>query len=156
MSCLTCCLVPLAKSTWEPIPCEPKLAAICRNVPIDGPYHPPGSREYELSASNLHDVAPVESDRDLFMSAVSVFPTVDPAKLVDLQKEEIYPHFEYLRAPISAPLPNGQSKYTMSYFFLNEGLLFRSYLPGHIKKRSTFQDQLVAVSYTHLTLPTKA
>ena len=72
----------------ETIPSEPRLAAICRNVPIDGPYHPPGPREYELSASNLHDVAPVESDRELFMSAVSVFPTVDPAELVDLQKEE--------------------------------------------------------------------
>ena len=56
----------------EPIPSEPRLAAICRNVPIDGPYHPPGPREYELSASNLHDVAPVESDREVFMSAVSV------------------------------------------------------------------------------------
>ena len=42
-----------------------------------------------------------------------------------------------------APLPNGESKYTMSYFFLNEGLLFRSYLPGHLRKRSTFRDQLV-------------
>ena len=31
----------------------------------------------------------------------------------------------------------------MSYFFLNEGLLFRSYLPGHLRKRSTFRDQLV-------------
>ena len=103
----------------------------------------PRPREYELSASNLHDVAPVESDRELFMSAVSVFPTVDAAKLVDLQNEEICPHFEYLRAPISAPLPNGQSKYTMSYFFLNEGLLFRSYLPAHLRKRSTFRDQLV-------------
>ena len=91
----------------EPIPSEPRLAAICRNVPIDGPYHPPGPREYELSASNLHDVAPVESDRELFMSAVSVFPTVDPAKLVDLRKAEFRPYFEYLRAPISAPLPNG-------------------------------------------------
>ena len=57
----------------EPIPCEPRLSAICRNVPIDGPYHPPGPREYELSASNLHDVSPVESDRELFMSVVSVF-----------------------------------------------------------------------------------
>ena len=56
----------------EPIPSEPRLAANCRNVPIDGPYHPPGPREYELSASKLHDVAPVESDRELFMSAVSV------------------------------------------------------------------------------------
>ena len=34
----------------EPIPCEPRLATICRNVPIDGPYHPPGPREHELSA----------------------------------------------------------------------------------------------------------
>ena len=74
----------------EPIQCEPRLAAICRNVPIDGPYHRPGPREYELSASNLHDVAHVESDRELFMSALSVFPTVDPAKLVDLQNEEFY------------------------------------------------------------------
>ncbi|CAM9317829.1 unnamed protein product, partial [Laminaria digitata] len=31
----------------------------------------------------------------------------------------------------------------MSYFFLKEGLLFRSYLPGHLRKRSTFRDQLV-------------
>ena len=125
----------------EPIPCEPRLAAICRNVPVDGPNHPTGPREYELSASNLHHEAPVESDRELFTSAVSVFPTVDPAQLVDLQKEEFCRYFEYLRAPISAPLPNGESKNTMSYFFLNEGLLFRSYLPGHLRKRSTFRDQ---------------
>ena len=43
----------------EPIPSEPGLAAICSNVPIDGPYHPPGPREYELSTSNLHDVQAV-------------------------------------------------------------------------------------------------
>ena len=71
----------------EPIPSEPRLAAICRNVPTDRPYYPPGPRKYELSASKLHDVAHVESDRELFKSAVSVFPT--PAKLVDLQKEEL-------------------------------------------------------------------
>ena len=127
----------------EPIPSEPRLAVICLNVPNDGPYYRPGPREYQLSASNLHDVAPVESDRELFMSAVSVFPTVDPAKLVDLQKEEFCPYFEYLRAPTSAPLPSGESKYTMSYFLLNEGLLFWSYLSGHLRKRSTFRDQLV-------------
>ena len=123
----------------EPIPCEPRLAAICRNVPIDGPYNPPGPREYELAAYNLHDVPPVESDRESFMSAVSVFHTVDPAKLSNLQKEEFCQYFEYLRAPISAPLPNRESMYTMSYLVLNEGLLFRLYLPGHIP-----------VSYTHL------
>ena len=114
----------------EPIPSEPRLAAICRNIPIDGPYYTPGPREYELSASNLHDAAPVESERELSMSAVSVFPTVDPAKHVDLQKEEFCPRIEYLRAPTSAPLPNGESKSSMSYFFLNEGLLFRSYIRG--------------------------
>ena len=44
------------KVNGEPtgIPSEPMLAAICRNGPIDGPYHPPGPREYELSASNVH------------------------------------------------------------------------------------------------------
>ena len=78
----------LSEVNGEPIPSEPRLAAICRNVPIDEPYHPPGPREYELSASNLHDVEPVESDRELFMSAVSVFPTADPAKPVDLHKAE--------------------------------------------------------------------
>ena len=31
----------------------------------------------------------------------------------------------------------------MSYFFLNEGLLFRSYLPGQFRKPSTFSDQFV-------------
>ena len=84
----------------EPIPCVPRLAAICSDVPIDEPYHPPGLREYELSASHLHRVASFESDRELFMSAVSVFSTVDPAKLVDLQKEEFCPYFECLRPPI--------------------------------------------------------
>ena len=29
----------------QPIPSEPRLAAICRDVPIDGPYYPPGPRE---------------------------------------------------------------------------------------------------------------
>ena len=127
----------------EPIPCEPRLAEVCCNAPIDGPYYPPGPRECELSACNLHDVAPVESDCELFMSAVSVFLTIDPAKLVDLQEQEFRPYFEYLRGPISAPLPNGESKYSMIYFFLNEALIFPSYLPDHLRKRSTFRDQLV-------------
>ena len=100
----------------EPIPCEPRLAARFRNVPIDGPYYPRGPREYELSAYNLQDVTPVKSDSDLLMSAVSVFPTVDPAKLVGLQKQELCPGFEYLQAPISALIPNAESKHTISYF----------------------------------------
>ena len=79
------------------------------------------------------------------MGAVSVFPTVDPAKLVDLHKEEFYSYFGYLRESTSAPLRNGESKYTMSYFFFNEGLLFRSYRPSHFGKHSTFRDQFVVL-----------
>ena len=129
----------------EPISCEPRLAAISRNVPIDGPYHPPGPRKHELSAYNVHDVAPVQTDCELFLSAVSIFLTVDPAKLVDLRNQEFCPYFEYLRAPISAPVPDEGSKYTMSYFFFNEGLLFRSYRPSHFGKHSTFRDQFVVL-----------
>ena len=44
----------------EPVPCEPRLAATCRNVPMDGPYYPPGPREYEISAYNLHGIVPAE------------------------------------------------------------------------------------------------
>ena len=84
------------------------------------------------------------------MSAVSVFPTIDPAKLVDLQKKvEFCQSLEYLHAPVSAPPPPTESKHTMSYFFLSEGLLFRPYLPGHLRKRSTFRDLLVVP--THLS-----
>ena len=31
----------------------------------------------------------------------------------------------------------------MSYYSVQDGLLFKSYLPGHLRKRSTFRDQLV-------------
>ena len=34
----------------------------------------------------------------------------------------------------------------MSYYSENGGLLYRSYLPGHLRKRSTFRDQLVIPS----------
>ena len=61
----------------QPVPSEPRLAAICRNVPADRPFQPPTPREYEISASNLNEITPVESDRELFASAVSLFPVVD-------------------------------------------------------------------------------
>ena len=71
----------------KPLLSEPQLAAICRNVPDDQPFHPPNPREYELSASNLDEIVPVESDRELFASAVSVFPVVDAAKLLAYQRK---------------------------------------------------------------------
>ena len=39
--------------------------------------------------------------------------------------------------------PRKGTKRTMSYYSVLDGLLFKSYLPGHLKKRSTFRDQLV-------------
>ena len=32
----------------------------------------------------------------------------------------------------------------MSYYSVRDGLLFEPYIPGHLRKRSTFRDQLVA------------
>ena len=34
----------------------------------------------------------------------------------------------------------------MSYYSENGGFLFRSYIPGHLRKRNTFRDQLVILS----------
>lgn len=127
----------------EHIPSEPRLAAICRNVPDNQPFHPPAPRDYEVSARNLDEIAPVESDRELFASAVSVFPTIDVPRLLEAQTDEFGPYFDYLKLPKSAPVPSKQSEHTMSHFFLQEELLYRSYLPGHLRRRSDFRDQLV-------------
>lgn len=67
----------------EPIRSDPQLAAICRNVPDEKPFHPPGPRENEVSTYNLDEIVPFESDRELFTSAVPVFPVVDSVKLLD-------------------------------------------------------------------------
>ena len=73
----------------KPISSESQLAVICRNVPDGQPFHPPNSREYELSASNLDEMIPVKRDRDCFFfaNAVSVYPVVDAAKLLDHQRK---------------------------------------------------------------------
>ena len=84
----------------KPLPSEPQLAAICRNVPDDQPFHRPNPREYELSASNLDETEPV--DRELFASTVSVFPVVDAAKLLDHHKQEFCQYFDYLANPDKA------------------------------------------------------
>ena len=42
-----------------------------------------------------------------------------------------------------APLPENETKTTMSYYLVQDGLLFKSYLPGYLRKSSTFRDQLV-------------
>ncbi len=130
----------------RPLPSEPSLAAICRNVPAKQPFRPPAPREYEISASNLTEILPVESDRELFSSAVSVFPVVDPAKLIDQQRADFQPYFDYLDNPDANPVPRHQSKSSMSKFFVHEGMLCRSYLPTHLRRRGEFRDQLVVPS----------
>ncbi|CAB1100355.1 unnamed protein product [Ectocarpus sp. CCAP 1310/34] len=65
----------------------------------------PSPREYEVSASNLDDIVPVESDRELSSSAMFVFPVVDTAKLLDHQKKEFHQYFDYLGNPTKARVP---------------------------------------------------
>ena len=74
---------------------------------------------------------------------MSVFPVVDSVKLLDQQKEEFSQFFYYLNEPQSALVPPQQSKSSMSKFFLHEGLVCRSYRPGHLRRRGDFRDQFV-------------
>ena len=74
---------------------------------------------------------------------MSVFPVVDAAKLLDHQKQEFCQYFDYLANPDKARVPHHQSKSSMSKFFIHEGLLCRSYVPAHLRRRDTFRDQLV-------------
>ena len=60
----------------EPLPQEPALASLCRNVPSDRPYRAPGPgpRDFQVSSRNLEVVDLVQNDSKLFASAVSLFP----------------------------------------------------------------------------------
>ena len=124
------------------------MASICRNVPDDRPYHPAGPHEFEVTSHYLEQLDPVQDDRELFPSALSVFPHVGSEVVIKFQHEEFGEYFDYLTASpdSSAKLPPGESPNTMSQFFLHEEALFRSYVPGHLRKRNTFRDQLVLPS----------
>ena len=83
---------------------QPKLASICRKVPNMGyrtTYH---HRVHIKYTDNLRELSLPESDRELFASAVSMFPTLDPEKLIKEQKFEFKQYFEYLAKPKYAPL----------------------------------------------------
>ena len=124
----------------------PHLAPICRNVPDNPALHGPHRlRPYQVNSHNLDEIQPVESDRELFTSATDVFMSIDPEKLRQAQQAEFGPYFEYLCDPKKRP-PSKESRTSMSYYSENGGLLYRSYLPGHLRKRSTFRDQLVIPS----------
>ena len=124
----------------------PHLAPICRNVPDNPALHrPPRLRSYQAKSHNLDEIQPDESDRKLFTSATDVFMSIDPEKLRQAQQAEFRPYFEYLSDPKKQP-PSSESRTSMSYYSENGGLLYRSFLPGHLRKRSTFRDQLVIPS----------
>ena len=121
------------------------LAPICRNVPDDPRLQTaPITRPYQVAADKLHDVRPVTSDRELFtVSATQVFESVDHDRLREKQGSKEYGDYIKYILHDDAPLPDGETATTMSYYSLQDGLLFKSYLPGHLRKRSTFKDQLV-------------
>ena len=78
---------------------ESALASICRNDPNDRRYHSARQRDFEISTQSLDQLEPVQKDRELFASAVSVFPLVDSEALVKLQKEEFGEYFSLLSSP---------------------------------------------------------
>ena len=124
----------------------PYLAPIFRNVPDNPALHgPPRSRPYQVKSHNHDEIQPVESDRELFTSATDVFMSIDPEKLRQAQQAEFGPYFEYLCDPKKRS-PSSESRTSMSYYSENGSLLYRSYLPVHLRKRSTFRNQLVIPS----------
>ena len=124
----------------------PHLAPVCMYVPDNPALHgPPRLRSYQVNSHNLDEIQLVESDREQFTSATDVFMSIDPEKLRQAQQAEFGPYFKYLCDPKKRP-PSSESRTYMSCFSENGGLLCRSYLPGHLRKRSTFRDQLVIPS----------
>ena len=125
----------------------PQLAPICRNVPDNPALHgPPRLRPYQVNSHNLDEIQPVESDRKIFSSsATDIFMSIDPEKLRQAQQAEFGPYFEHLSDPKKRP-PSSEPRTSTSYYSENGGLLCRSHLPGHLRKRSTFRDQFVILS----------
>ena len=124
----------------------PHLAHICRNVSDNPALHGlHRSRLYQVNSHHLDEIQPVKSDRELFTSATDIFMSIDPEKLRQAQQAEFGPYFEYLCDPKKQPA-SSESRTSMSYHSENGGLLYRSHLPGLLRKRSTFRDQLVIPS----------
>ena len=71
----------------------------------------------------------------------SLFPLLDPAKL--LQSAEFGPYIDYLNAPTAVTVPDGETMSSMSHYFFNENVLFRSYSPRYLRKHSSFRVRLV-------------
>ena len=77
-----------------------------------------------------------------FVSATEIFESVDHDTLCKQQTKEYGEYVKYILDD-DAPLPRLETATTMSYYSIQNGLLFKSYLPRHFRKRSQFHDQLV-------------
>lgn len=69
-----------------------------------------------------------------------MFPVLDPAKLQDEQYKKFDIYVDYVRKPDTAPIPSGGTPGSMSKYFLNEKVLFRSNLNlrGYVRKCTLF------------------
>ena len=127
---------------------EPSLVSICRNVPDYPNLHKAlPQRPYQVSADKPDNQELVRGDRELFsvasavVSATNIFMSVDQEKLRSAQAVEYGLYIDYIQHE-NAPTPK-ETKTIMSYYSVQGSLLFKSYLPGHLRKRSTFRDQSV-------------
>ncbi|CAM9835100.1 unnamed protein product, partial [Choristocarpus tenellus] len=80
--------------------------------------------------------------------SINEFPVIDTEVLAKAQHEQYEAYFQYLADPTNTALSSKETVYTMSYCFTQERenrlLLYRSYQPGHLRKKGEFRDQLVA------------
>ena len=98
------------------------LAPICRNVPDNPALNgPPRLRPYQVNSHNLDEIQAVESDRELFTSAIDVFMSIDLEKLRQAQQDKFGPYFEYISDPRKQP-PSSGSRTSMSYYSQDGGL----------------------------------
>ena len=71
-----------------------------------------------------------------------MFESLDQERLRETQRAEYGECIDYTLGS-NAYLPDKETLTTMSYYSVQDGLLFKLYLPSHLRKRSTFRDQLV-------------
>ena len=127
----------------------PSLGPICRNVP-DNPKQQTNRvpRPYQIYADKLANLEPVRSDKELssvksvFVSVTKVFMSVNQEKLLSAQTMEYGRYINYIQHA-DAPLPEQEAKTAMPYYSVQDRLVFKSYLPAYLRKRSTFRDHLV-------------
>ena len=78
----------------------------------------------------------------VFVNAANLFESVDQERLQETQHAEYGEHIDYI-LDSNAPIPERETITSISYYSVHDGLVFKSYLPDHLRKRSTFRDQLV-------------